>query len=92
MSLRNRLLRIFNQDIEDRAWKRLSVVCAEDLQIFRQSDSRKIILEQKLEKTNLKSRVNFNKLVEVNEFFKPAPSKISKLGELTSIAMDLKKE
>ena len=92
MSLRNRLLRMFNEEHEERHWKRLTAICSDEPSSLRHPESRRLVFEQKLEKIDSKSVVKFNKLVEVKEYQKAAPTKLSKLGELASIAMDLKKE
>lgn len=92
MYSKSRLIRVFSEENDLKGWKKLSVACKEESFLFTQQESHKFILEQRLENTEQKGRVRFSKLVEIFEFCKIRPNKISKLDELTSIAMDLKKK
>ena len=92
MYLKNRLIRAISEENEFKAYKKLSVACKEQSLANKETESSKFLLEQRLENAEDKGKVRFSKIVEVWQYCKFGNYKVSKLEELTSIAMDLKKE
>lgn len=92
MYSKSRLIRVFSEENDLKGWKKLSAACKEETFLLTHQENHKFLLEQRLENTEQKAKVRFSKLVEIFQFCKVGPNKISKLDELTSIAMDLKKK
>ena len=92
MKIRNRLLRINSDLLEGKKWQRLTHVlvpeeCYEPLE-----ETMKYVLEQKMETPKPEANVKFNKLVEIIELKNHKQKVMTKADELSSIALDLKKE
>lgn len=92
MYLKNRLIQKISNENEFKAFKKLSIACKEETAFNKYSENFRFLLEQRLENVEDKGKVRFSKTVEIWQFCKFGSNKISKLDELTSIAMDLKKE
>lgn len=92
MKIRNRLLRLDFDLLENHKWKRLSNIRADEKFTDFLEGVSKYYLEQKSESTNIFSSVKFSRLVEIIEYNPYRPNKSTKISELSLIVHGLKKE